>query len=111
MAAVFDSVSRCIGRALRCNECLSVCPSVHSVGRSYPGHCGEFQRLLPNPNALVAVSKGMRAAKLRTNKILQFFAGDTAQRRLSDLYNGRKTVIVVVVVDCAAGGHIPVGIA
>jgi len=28
------------------------------------------QRLLPNPNALVAISKGMWAVKLCTNKIL-----------------------------------------
>jgi len=28
--------------------------------------------LLPNPNVLVAISKGMRAVKLCTKKILQF---------------------------------------
>jgi len=34
-------------------------------------HCwGELQRLLPNTNVLVAVSKGMQAAKLCTSKIL-----------------------------------------
>jgi len=32
---------------------------------------GELQRLLPKPNALVAVSNGMRAVKLCANKILQ----------------------------------------
>jgi len=32
----------------------------------------KLQRLLPNLNALVAVSKGMLAVKLCTNKILQF---------------------------------------
>jgi len=30
---------------------------------------------LPNPNALVAVSNGMRAVKLCTNSILQFLTG------------------------------------
>ena len=33
---------------------------------------GELQRLLPNLNALVAISKGMRPVKLCTDKILQF---------------------------------------
>jgi len=36
---------------------------------------GELQRLLSNLNALVAVSKGMRAVKLCTSKILQFLTG------------------------------------
>jgi len=31
------------------------------------------QRLLPNPNVLDAVRRGMRTVKLCTNKILQFF--------------------------------------
>jgi len=48
------------------------------------GHCIEtmevthLRRTLvssPNPNALVAVSKGMRAVKLCSNKILQFLNG------------------------------------
>jgi len=34
-----------------------------------------LRRLLFNPNALVAVSKGLRAVKLCTNKILQFLTG------------------------------------
>jgi len=39
--------------------------------------CGDsvHNTLLPNPNVLVAVSKGMRAVKLCTNKILQFLTG------------------------------------
>ena len=36
---------------------------------------GNLQCLLPNPNVLVAVTKGMRAVKLCTNKILQFLTG------------------------------------
>jgi len=36
---------------------------------------GELWCLLPNPNALVAVSKGMWAVKLCINKILQFLTG------------------------------------
>ena len=32
-------------------------------------------RLLPNQNAMVAVSNGMRAVKLCTNKIIQFLTG------------------------------------
>jgi len=39
--------------------------------------------LLPNPNALAAVSKGMRAVKLCTNKILQFLTGGAGWRRLT----------------------------
>jgi len=35
----------------------------------------KLQRLLPNSNALVVVSKGMWAVKLCTNKILQFLTG------------------------------------
>jgi len=31
--------------------------------------------LLPNPHALVDISKGMQAVKLRSNKILQFLTG------------------------------------
>ena len=54
-----------------------------------------FRRLFPNPNALVAVGKGMRAVKLCNNKILQFLTGGAVP---VDLYNGRKTVVVVVVV-------------
>jgi len=34
-----------------------------------------LSRLLPNPNVLFAISKGMRAVKLCTNKILQFLTG------------------------------------
>jgi len=32
----------------------------------------ELQHLLPNPNAIVAVNKGMMAVKLCFNKMLQF---------------------------------------
>jgi len=35
-------------------------------------HALELQHLLPNPNALVAASKGMWAVKLCTKKKLQF---------------------------------------
>jgi len=38
----------------------------------------DLQRLLPNPNALVAVSNDMWAVKLPTNKILQFLTGGVA---------------------------------
>jgi len=34
------------------------------------------RHLLPNPNVLVAVSKGMWAIKFCCNKILQFLTGD-----------------------------------
>ena len=48
----------------------------HTVRRQCRYHCrGELQRLLPNPNALATVSKGMWAVKLCTNKILQFLTG------------------------------------
>ena len=39
------------------------------------GNTEELQHLLHNPNALVAVSKGMQAVKLCTHKILQFLTG------------------------------------
>jgi len=39
------------------------------------GCWGELQHLLPNPYVLVAISKGMWAVKLCTNKILQFLTG------------------------------------
>ena len=35
----------------------------------------ELQRILANPNALVVISKDMRAVKLCANKILQFLTG------------------------------------
>jgi len=42
-------------------------------------HCwGELQRLLPNPNVLVAISKYMWVVKFCTNKILQFLTGDAS---------------------------------
>jgi len=56
-------------------------------------HCwGELQRLLPNPSVLVAVSNGLRALKLCTNKIVL-----SCRCRLTqvDLYNCHKTVVVV----------------
>jgi len=43
----------------------------------------ELQRLLPNPNALVAVSKGMWAVKLCTNKIVQFLTRGAGKHRLT----------------------------
>ena len=72
---------------------LSIClMEMTEIGRhcefpTFPGHLprllplltatsalrlGEQERLLPNPNMLVAVCKGMQAVKLCTNKILQF---------------------------------------
>jgi len=53
-------------------------------------------RLLRNPNALVAVSKGMRAVKLCTNKILQVLNWRCWLTQV-DLHNGRKMVVAVVV--------------
>jgi len=43
----------------------------------------DLQHLFPNPNALVAISKGMRAVKLCSNIILQFFTWDNGQHRLT----------------------------
>jgi len=62
--------------------------------------CGELQRLIPDPKALVAVSKGMRTVNLCTNKILQVlnWRCRLTQVDLYIVYNGRKTVVVVVVV-------------
>jgi len=53
------------------------------------------QRLLPNPNALVAVSKGMLAVKLRQQNtpVLNWWS----QLMQVYLYNGHKTMVVVVV--------------
>jgi len=47
---------------------------------------------------LVAVSKGMWAVKLCTNNILQLSGGWRCRLTQVDLYNGRKTGVVVVVV-------------
>ena len=67
-------------------------------------HCrGELQRLLPNPNALVAVSKGMRAVKLCTNKIRQFLTGGAGWRRLT-------CIMTVIVVAAAVPRHEDVGL-
>jgi len=46
-------------------------------------------------NAIVAVSKGMQAVKVCSNKMLQFLTGVPANQVV--LYNGCKMVIVVVV--------------
>jgi len=48
---------------------------VQLVEQSTDNTAGEFQHFLPNPNVLVAISKGMQAVKLCTNKILQFLTG------------------------------------
>jgi len=54
-----------------------------------------LKRTLANPNALAAVSKGMRAVKLCTNKILQFLKWRCRLMQV-DLYNGYKMVVVVL---------------
>jgi len=51
------------------NDCIFV------VRRQRRYCCGQLQRFLPNPNALVAASKGMRAVNLCTNKISHFLTG------------------------------------
>jgi len=38
-------------------------------------HSRELEHLLPEPNALVDISKGMCAVKLCSNEILQFLSG------------------------------------
>jgi len=43
--------------------------------------------ILPNPNALVAIGKGMWVVKLYSNRILQFLTQVI-------LYNGNKKVVV-----------------
>jgi len=48
---------------------------VQLAEQSIDNTAGEFQHFLPNPNVLVAISKGMQAVKLCTNKILQFLTG------------------------------------
>ena len=42
----------------------------------------ELQHLLANPNALVAVRKGMWAVNLCSNKILQFLTGGVGQSKV-----------------------------
>jgi len=44
-------------------------------GDSVDNAVEESSCLLPNPNVLVAVSKGMWAVKLCTHKIIQFSSG------------------------------------
>ena len=74
----------------QCRLSLRYGESVDMVWRRCRQHCwGELQHFLPNPNALVAISKGMRAVKLCTNKIFKFLTQ-------VDLYNGRKALVVVV---------------
>ena len=72
---VFDFVRREEGHRTRKVVChLSAdqwTASAAAVWRQCRYHCwGELHRLLCNPNALVAVSKAVRAVKLCTNKIL-----------------------------------------
>ena len=51
-------------------------PLTHSqCGYSVDKIKGKPKRLLPNLNALVAISKSMWAVKLCTSKILQFLTG------------------------------------
>jgi len=54
-------------------------------------HYGELQCLLPNPNALVDVSKGTPAVKLCSNKILHFLTGFWLMQVV--LYNACKMVV------------------
>jgi len=61
---------------------------VQLVEQSIDNTAGEFQHFLPNPNVLVAISKGMQAVKLCTNKILQW----RCWLMQVDLYNGCKTL-------------------
>ena len=49
--------------------------SLEGMETAYITLLAELQRLLPIPNALVAISKAMRAVKLCTNKILQLLTG------------------------------------
>ena len=68
-------------------------------------HWRDDWRLLPNLNALVAVSAGMQAlaVQMNSNKILWFLTGGPCCQLLQVvLYNGHKTVVVVVVVAAAA---------
>ena len=65
------------------------------VWRQCRKHCWrELQRLLPNPNVLVAISKGMWAIKLHQQNppILNWRCRLTQV----DLYNGHKMVVVVL---------------
>ena len=46
----------------------------------------------PNPNALVAVSKGMWAVKLCTNKIFQFITGGAGYHKLTCIMAIKRVV-------------------
>ena len=59
----------------------------------------ELQRLL-NPNTLVAISKGMRAVKLCTNKILPFLAGDASWHRLTCIMAIKRWFLLLFVCEC-----------
>jgi len=50
----------------------------------------------PSLNGLVAVSKGMWAVKVCSNKILQFLTDSAGKHRLTS-YNGHKMVVHVLV--------------
>ena len=60
----------------------------------------ELQRLLLNPNTLVAISKGMRAVKLCTNKILPFLARDASWHRLTYIMAIKRWFLLLFVCEC-----------
>jgi len=59
---------------------------------------GELQHLLPNLNALVAISKGMWAVKLCTNRSMQFLSGHSSLCWLSCIMAVKRVVAVCICV-------------
>ena len=67
-----------------------------NVRRQCTWHCwAELQRLLSNPNTLVATSKGMRAVKLCIYKIRQFLSEGAGQSRLTCIMAVKRWLCVV----------------
>jgi len=56
---------------------------------------GELLSLRPSPIVLVVVGKGTWAVKLCSNKLLQLLIGGASDCRLSCMYSGHKTVVVI----------------
>jgi len=76
----------------------NIYPVDWKVQRQCRWHCwGELQRLLPNTNVLVAVSKGMWAVKFCTNKILQFLTGGASWRRLTCIMAVKRWLLLLLI--------------
>jgi len=72
-AFMMASIMSCSGQ-IQLQSAANTSSIIANLGQVCPlvSYC---LRLIPNPNALVAISKGMQAVKLCTDKILHFLSG------------------------------------